>query len=194
MRSVQRALLSAAGAAAVLGTAAGVTAAASAAPARTGAHPVARTGGRTPAGIGVKATIKVGNMPFGAAADPATGAVYVSNTFGTGRIKNEGTVSVLNGSAGQLTGTVPVQSAPFGVAVNPRTDTIYVANANGKSAAGNPRHGSVSVISGQTGQVTATIRAGDLPFGVAVDPVTDRVYVTNSNGNSVSVIVVRPAR
>ena len=173
MRSAQRAFLSAAGALAVLGTAAGVGGG-RVSSARTGASAPARTGAHTPASIGVKATIKVGNMPFGRAADPATGAVYVSNTFGTGRIENEGTVSVINGSAGQVTGTVQVQSAPFGVAVNPRTDTIYVANANGKSAAGNPKHGSVSVISGQTGQVTATIRAGNLPFGVAVDPVTDR--------------------
>ena len=46
----------------------------------------------------------------------------------------------------------------------------------------------MSVISGRTNTVTATITVGIYPFGVATNPVTDTVYVTNFTDNTVSVI------
>jgi YVTN family beta-propeller protein len=67
-----------------------------------------------------------------------------------------------------------------GVAVNPKTNTIYVANSFSPS---------VSVISGRTDTVTATIPAGFFagPYGVAVNPKTNTVYVTGL-GSKLSVI------
>jgi len=56
---------------------------------------------------------------------------------------------------------------------------VYVANGMSNS---------VSVISGRTGTVTATIPVGSEPIGVAVNPVTGTVYVTNADSNTVSVI------
>ena len=44
------------------------------------------------------------------------------------------------------------------------------------------------MIDGTTNTVTATIAVGSDPDGVAVDPATDTVYVTNQDGNTVSVI------
>ena len=46
----------------------------------------------------------------------------------------------------------------------------------------------VSVISGQTNTVTATISVGNFPFAVAVTPKTSTIYVANRDDNSVSVI------
>jgi DNA-binding beta-propeller fold protein YncE len=46
----------------------------------------------------------------------------------------------------------------------------------------------VSVISGQTNKVTATVPVGNGPIGVAVSPQTGDVYVPNGNNNTVSVI------
>jgi YVTN family beta-propeller protein len=48
--------------------------------------------------------------------------------------------------------------------------------------------GTVSVISGRTGTVTGTIPVGTGPRGVAVNPVTNTVYVANFFDNTVSVI------
>ena len=45
----------------------------------------------------------------------------------------------------------------------------------------------MSVISGQTSTVTATIPVGN-PQGMAVNPLTGDVYVTNFNDGTVSVI------
>ena len=39
----------------------------------------------------------------------------------------------------------------------------------------------MSVIDGTTGTVTATITVGNDPIAVAVDPVTDTIYVANSD-------------
>ena len=52
--------------------------------------------------------------------------------------------------------------------------------------------GSATIGTSQAGAttfaVTATIGVGSDPFGVAVNPTTNVVYVTNGSGNSVSVI------
>lgn len=61
----------------------------------------------------------------------------------------------------------------------PETDTAYVVN-NGTMT--------VSVISGRTNTVVASIRVGQAPQGVAVNPKTDTVYVANGDNNTVSVI------
>ena len=52
----------------------------------------------------------------------------------------------------------------------------------------NIKNGTVSVISGRTNAVTATIRVGNGPVGVAVSPLTGAIYVTNIGDVTVSVI------
>src|ERR1700722_12750126 len=82
-------------------------------------------------------------------------------------------------AAQSFTVAVGVQSAPLAVALNPTTGQIYVAN-NGS--------GSVSVISGATETVVATIPVGTTPSAIAVDALTNTIYVANSGSGSVSVI------
>jgi YVTN family beta-propeller protein len=50
----------------------------------------------------------------------------------------------------------------------------------------------VSVISGRTNTVTATIPVGSRPAGAAVDPRTHTVYVANNNGGTASVFAPCP--
>jgi YVTN family beta-propeller protein len=50
----------------------------------------------------------------------------------------------------------------------------------------------VSVISGRTKTVTATIPVGDNPSGVAVDPKTSTIYVANALSDTVSVLTACP--
>ena len=57
-----------------------------------------------------------------------------------------------------------------------------IANATGID------HNTVSVISGHTNTVTATIRVGRYPQGVAADPKTNTIYTANTFDNTVSVI------
>ena len=65
-----------------------------------------------------------------------------------------------------------------GVAVNTATGNVFITNSAADT---------VSVISGASNQVTATIPVGGNPFGAAVDPGTGRVFVANRNSGDVSV-------
>src|SRR5260370_42678272 len=104
MRSVQRAVVSATVAVTILGPAT-VAAAAVAAPSAA-AH-------RAATAIRTKATIPVGSLPFGVAVNPATGTVYVANTFGDGT-DNEGSMSAINGQTNTVTTTARAGTAPLG--------------------------------------------------------------------------------
>jgi YVTN family beta-propeller protein len=94
--------------------------------------------------------------------------------------------------------TIPLGecSSPSGVSVDPATDDIYVAGTC--YSTGISTSGEVTEIDGATNQVTASLPLGEgrsnqgtLPrvTDVAVDPATDAVYETVSNGLSqVSVV------
>jgi YVTN family beta-propeller protein len=135
-------------------------------------------------------TFNVGNYAQDLRVNQATDTIYVVNT-------GDNTVSVVNGArcnahdssgCGQTPALVRVGSEPFALGINEKTNTIYVAN-NGENT--------VSVIDGATcdgtnmtgcGQHTATIHVGPGPNGVAVNPLTNTVYVANGESNTVSVI------
>jgi YVTN family beta-propeller protein len=65
------------------------------------------------------------------------------------------------------------------VAVNPLSGDVYVTNFS---------DGTVSVISGRTGTVTATIPVGNGPVGVAVNPPAGAIYIASIGDSTVSVI------
>jgi DNA-binding beta-propeller fold protein YncE len=83
-------------------------------------------------------------------------------------------------------------SLPWGIAVDATTDTVYAAlNANADYG------GAVAVINGATcngsvtagcGQIAPLVPAGFNSIGVAVDPLSQSVYVSNLYDASVSVI------
>jgi YVTN family beta-propeller protein len=93
---------------------------------------------------------------------------------------------------------IGVGASPLAIAADPTTGLVYAANSDSFL----DRTGSVSVIDGNpsyngepnTGKVIATITVGKNPWGVAVNPRTDMVYVSNQGSNSVSVIDGRTDR
>jgi DNA-binding beta-propeller fold protein YncE len=142
------------------------------------------------------AAARTGPFPAGVDIDRATGTVYVANS-GNG---SDGTVSVINGATcnarrhsgcGQKAPKVHVGGVPFALAVDQATDTVYVADLGGHT---------VSVINGATcnrhrhsgcGQKPAQVSVGTGPFALAVNQVTDTVYVANTfagQNGTVSVI------
>ena len=135
-------------------------------------------------------TTTVGNGPQGVATDPATNTVYVSNG-------NDDTVSVIDSNAcnaRHLSGcdrawpTFNVGNYAQDLRVDVATDTIYVVNDIDDT---------VSVVNGATcnahdssgcGQTAATVNVGAGPFAIAIDQLTDTIYVANNEDNTVSVI------
>src|SRR5262249_30351306 len=102
-----------------------------------------------------------------------------------------------SGGRAAAAGTVVLTGSPGFSAVNPKTGTIYVAIqcVHTDCVPGPPEH-VVDIVStakcngkDHSGcRVVGTIRVGTGPLGVAVDPRTDTIYVTNGNDNTVSVI------
>lgn len=148
------------------------------------------------------ATVRVGEAPSGVAVDEATGTVYVVNS-------GANTISVIDGvtcNAEQTSGcaaippTVRAGKAPLGIDVDQATDTIYVTDLGA-----NEKGNTVSVINGANcnsydhsgcGQVPSTAIVGVAPFDLAINQVTNTVYVANTGqlglsgsvGDTVSVI------
>ncbi len=101
-------------------------------------------------------------------------------TGATGTMTLDRAAPTAAAAAPMVTATIPVGSESDAVAANPLTGSVYVASQLANT---------VSVISGQTNTVTATIPVGN-PQGTAVNPPTGDVYVTNFNDGTVSTFVV----
>jgi DNA-binding beta-propeller fold protein YncE len=109
------------------------------------------------------------------AVNPGTGRVYVAHHATPG-------VLVIDGPSGLVVVDVPLPSSPVGVAVNPSTNRLYASDI-----------GVTYVIDTLTNQLVDTIPAGG--FSVAVDSVTNRVYIqglTVVDGENNQVIAAVP--
>lgn len=139
--------------------------------------------------LSVTQNVDVGDNPAGVAVNPVTGKVYVANFGSTSTALD--TVSVISGST--VVNTINVEDAPSQIAVNSVTNRIFVTN---KGHGDNYGQGSsVSVIDGSTDTVTKTIRlvpdiskAGQGPYGIAVNPNTNKVYVAVIDSHRLVVI------
>ncbi len=112
----------------------------------------------------------VGTTTYGVAVGPKGAKVYVTGTSGTLYVIDTATRAVTPVAVGMF---------PRGVAVSRDGSRVYVANP--LSRTGGP--GTVSVIDAATNTVVATVTGfRGFPWGVAVSPVTNRLYVTNLYG------------
>src|ERR1700678_2863990 len=103
----------------------------------------------------VKAKVSLAQgEPWSVAADGRSGRVYVTNLF-------DQSVSVISTVTDAVVATTTVGE-------NPRS--VYVANSSSHD---------ISVLAARSGKVLTTIGLGDSvePWAIAVDPVTDRIYV-----------------
>ena len=135
-------------------------------------------------------TVNVGRSPGGIAVNKRTNTIYV-----TGEFSND--VSVIDGKTCNARATSGCRQKPFhvlagagarGIAVNEATNTVYVANTVANT---------VSVINGATcnatvhtgcSQQAAVAPVGVSPRRVAVDELTNTIYVTNAGSNSVTML------
>jgi DNA-binding beta-propeller fold protein YncE len=131
-----------------------------------------------------------GDMPGGIAINRKTDTIYV-----TGQTSND--VSVIDGTTCNATMARGCKHKPVrfaagpgarGIAVNELTNTVYVANTAANT---------VSVIDGATcngrvhsgcGRKTALAPVGISPRRIAVDELTNTVYVTNAGSNTVTML------
>jgi YVTN family beta-propeller protein len=137
-------------------------------------------------------TVPVGISPRGIAVNPVTNKIYVANygpepPYRSPDPRPDYTVTVIDGAT-NATATVIVENRPLAVAVNPVTNKVYVANFGDMDPAGGRILGhTVSVIDGVT-NATTTVGVGIHPTGIAVNPVTNKVYVSNYDDRTETVI------
>jgi DNA-binding beta-propeller fold protein YncE len=130
----------------------------------------------------VVATVTVAGDPQGVAANPVTNKIYVAN--GGGR-----TVTVIDGATNSTT-TLPADINTLAVAVNEVTNKIYVVSFGNCTPFGNCQSmGSITVIDGVTNSTTkVTDPNANGPHAVAVNEVTNQIYVANFLSGNVTVI------
>ncbi len=130
------------------------------------------------------ADISVSGFPSGVAVNPAKNRIYVSLNTGSGFA-----VAVIDGTSNAVLDTVSVPQAAL-IAVNLENGRVYTAGCNFGQ---NPTTCGVSVIDGNTNSLITTIpinfkSEGIGLQGIAVNPVTNRIYVSDDNNFAIQVI------
>ncbi len=132
-------------------------------------------------------TVNVGRTPVAIAVNTVTNKAYVA-------CPGDGTVWVItedeegNSFGRRIPG---ISLNPQAIIVNPVTNKIYVAASNGGIFSAFNANGAVFVIDGTTDTVRTTIQGGKNPFALALNPVTNRIYVANdANGANATVDVI----
>jgi YVTN family beta-propeller protein len=119
-------------------------------------------------------TVPVGISPWAVAVNPATNKIYSADGVGT--------VTVIDGATNASI-AITLASPPEGIVADAETNRIYAMC---------PLADSVAVIDGATNTVMATVPVGDGPSGIALNPVTNKIYVSNRGyggaGHTVTVI------
>lgn len=135
-----------------------------------------------PTTLAVQQSINSDLKAFGAAINPQTNVLYVGNTV-------EGSLTAIDASSGKVLNSLvldgrkrsetvrPLQ--PRQVAVDVKTNRVYVTGLGPQSV--------VWVVDGSTLQLIGTVpNTGKMATGLAVDSAAQKVYVTNGDGELVT--------
>jgi len=136
-----------------------------------------------PTTLAVQQSINTELKAFGAAINPQTNVLYVGNTV-------EGSLTAIDASSGKVLNSLVLDSRkrsetvrplqPRQVAVDARTNRVYVTGLGPQSV--------VWVVDGSTLQLISTVpNTGKMGTGLAVDSAAQKVYVTNGDGELVTI-------
>jgi uncharacterized repeat protein (TIGR01451 family) len=126
------------------------------------------------AASGTSTTIAVGAGPRFIAVNPVTNRVYVDNA-------DDATLSVIDGATDTLIDTYNIGSSGP-ITVNPITNVVYVVRMTGLGS------DEVTFFNGDTDTWYTIATNSFQPNAMAVDPVTDTIYVTHYGTGDVRVI------
>jgi len=136
-----------------------------------------------PATLAVQQSINTELKSFGAAINPQTNVLYIGNTV-------NGSVTAIDASSGKVLNTLVLDSRkrsetvrplqPRQVAVDAKTNRVYITGLGPQSV--------VWVVDGSTLKLVSTIpNTGKMGTGLAVDSEAQKVYVTNGDGELVTI-------
>lgn len=117
--------------------------------------------------------VATGTYPTAVTVNPITGQAYVTNS-------GSGTTTVID-EATLATTTVLAGSSPTAIDVDLMTNKVYLTNAIWD--------GTVTMIDGANDSTTpVALGSGTWPSAIAVDPLTNVIYVADPEANSVSIV------
>lgn len=136
-----------------------------------------------PATLGVQQAIHTELKSFGAAINSQTNVLYIGNTV-------NGSVTAIDASSGKVLNTLVLDSRPRSEAVRPlqprqvavdaKTNRVYITGLGPQSV--------VWVVDGSTMKLVSTIpNTGKMGTGLAVDADAQKIYVTNADGELVTI-------
>ncbi|TRZ69878.1 MAG: HYR domain-containing protein [Nitrosopumilaceae archaeon] len=133
--------------------------------------------------IADKITISTDSRISNVAVNPITNKVYVNS--GSSSNWDEPHLAVIDGSTNKITATtIPIHND---LLVNPTTNMIYSTGLGKDNIP--PNNGTISVIDGSTNTISSTIGGIEPgPFGMAVNPITNTIYISNYDQGHVTVI------
>jgi YVTN family beta-propeller protein len=125
-----------------------------------------------------------------AAAGPSPGHIATAprieaSRYATARLRRLGAELVHGGRSDPA---IPVGNGPQTTALDPATHTLYEVNGNDNTLSVIDTATCNAIITISCGETPPTVQTGSGPVSVAVDQITDTIYVTNSGDNTVSVI------
>ena len=134
----------------------------------------------------VKTTINFAQPTAGVVADPLNDRVYVvAPSFG-GATDD---LAIINGKTNTIIGNVSIPVGAYLAAVNYFSGKVYVATCNSDA---DPVNCSVTVVNTFKKNAVTTIpittTQGDGLLGIAVDVITDKIYVSNASDNVINII------
>jgi len=134
----------------------------------------------------------VQSTPVGRGLDTLAIDERTGRVFGVNVLSDD--VSVLDARSGVLLATTLVSPHPLAIAVDERTDHVFVTS--NAIPAGGPGGwtGQVDMLDARTGALIYTAHVGVLPYAIATDARSGRVFVANSGSDSVSVLDARSGR
>ena len=123
--------------------------------------------------LAVLNSVTVGRQPWGVAVNATTNKVYVAD-FGSG------TLHVLDATSLAGLDVIPIGPQPTFVRVNETTNRVFVVTYGNSS---------VVILDGATDTILNTKPAGGFgAWGLAVDPVLNRAYVSNRDSGTVTTL------
>jgi len=125
--------------------------------------------------LAVLDSVAVGRQPWGVAVNPTTNKVYVANFSGN-------SVHVLNATTLAVVRVIQVGPQPTFVRVNENTNRVFVVTYGNNS---------VVVLDGATDAILDVKSSGGFgAWGLAVDPLLNRLYVSNRDSGNVTTLDV----
>ena len=130
---------------------------------------------------GVQPTVSVGSFPVDLAVNTTTDTVYVVNLFDEDVSAIDGATCNASDHAGcsHSPPTVAAGSGVEGIAVNATTNTVYVSNTFDDTVSAIDGATCDATVTSGCGQIAPVVAVGPGPGFLAVNPVTDTVYVAN---------------